>query len=169
MVIDEKIIYVYDDFSEDSPCLIGKLYVGVIKGGETYSFEYDADWLAKNKMRVSLDPQLQPFTGRQFPTGKNIFGMFSDASPDRWGRVLMNKRERILAGREQRKPRKLHDSDYLLGVYDETRMGGSGSVRVVLTDHAELPQAGIYLGIFDSDRGDGTVQCQCGAHDQPEL
>ena len=84
MVIDEKIIYVYDDFSEDSPCLIGKLYVGVIKGGETYSFEYDADWLAKNKMRVSLDPQLQPFTGRQFPTGKNIFGMFSDASPDRW-------------------------------------------------------------------------------------
>ena len=60
MVIDEKIIYVYDDFSEDSPCLIGKLYVGVIKGGETYSFEYDADWLAKNKMRVSLDPQLQP-------------------------------------------------------------------------------------------------------------
>ena len=49
MVIDEKIIYVYDDFSEDSPCLIGKLYVGVIKGGETYSFEYDADWLAKNE------------------------------------------------------------------------------------------------------------------------
>lgn len=38
--------------------------------------------------------------------------------------MLMNKRERILAGREQRKPRKLHDSDYLLGVYDETRMGG---------------------------------------------
>lgn len=45
----------------------------------------------------------------------------------------------------------------------------SGSVRIVLTDHAELPQAGLYLGIFDSDRGDGTVQCQCGAHDQPEL
>lgn len=71
-----KIIYVYDDFSEDSPCLIGKLYVGVIKGGETYSFEYDADWLAKNKMRVSLDPQLQPFTGRQFPTGKIFLACF---------------------------------------------------------------------------------------------
>ena len=36
----------------------------------------------------------------------------------------MNKRERILAEKEGRKPRKLHDSDYLLGVYDETRMGG---------------------------------------------
>ena len=33
----EKIIYVYDDFSEDNPILIGKMYVGVIKGGETYS------------------------------------------------------------------------------------------------------------------------------------
>ncbi len=124
MAMDEKIIYVYDDFSEDVPCLIGRLYVGVIKGGETYSFEYDADWLVRNKMKVSLDPQLQPFTGRQFPTGKNIFGIFADASPDRWGRVLMNKRERIIAGKEGRKPRKLYDSDYLLGVYDETRMGG---------------------------------------------
>lgn len=36
----------------------------------------------------------------------------------------MRKRERILAEKEGRKPRKLHDSDYLLGVYDETRMGG---------------------------------------------
>ena len=124
MAVDEKIIYVYDDFSEDSPRLIGKLYVDVIKGGETYSFAYDADWLTKNKMRVSLDPQLQPFLGRQFSTGKNIFGLFADASPDRWGRVLMNKRERIVAGKEGRKPRKLYDSDYLLGVYDETRMGG---------------------------------------------
>jgi serine/threonine-protein kinase HipA len=36
----------------------------------------------------------------------------------------MNKRERLLAEKERRKPRKLYDSDYLLGVYDETRMGG---------------------------------------------
>lgn len=65
-----------------------------------------------------------PYSGRQYPTGKNIFGLFADASPDRWGRVLMNKRERILAEKEGRKPSKLYDSDYLLGVYDETRMGG---------------------------------------------
>ena len=124
MAIDEKIIYVYDDFSEDDPVLIGKLYVGVIKGGETYSFEYDAEWLAKNKMGTSLDPQLQPIVGRQFPMDRKIFGVFADASPDRWGRVLMNKRERLIAGKEGRKPRKLYDSDFLLGVYDETRMGG---------------------------------------------
>ena len=124
MAGEEKTILVYDDFSSDVPILLGKLYVGVIKGGETYSFEYDKDWLAKNKLSINLDPELQPFSGRQFPSGKNIFGMFADSSPDRWGRVLMNKRERMIAEREGRKPRKLYDSDYLLGVYDETRMGG---------------------------------------------
>ena len=124
MAGDEKIIYVYDNFSEDVPVLLGRLYVGVIKGGETYSFEYDANWLKNNGMSFDLDPELRSFIGRQFPVGKGIFGMFADASPDRWGRILMNKRERILAEKEGRKPRKLHDSDYLLGVYDETRMGG---------------------------------------------
>ncbi|MBE5825411.1 MAG: type II toxin-antitoxin system HipA family toxin [Butyrivibrio sp.] len=121
---EEKVIYVYDDFSGDSPVLLGKLNVGVIRGGETYSFEYDKEWLAKNKLQMNLDPELLLFTGRQYPTDKYIFGIFADSSPDRWGRVLMNKRERLLAEKEGRKPLKLLDSDYLLGVYDETRMGG---------------------------------------------
>lgn len=124
MTTGEKIIYVYDDFSFDEPTILGKLYVNVIKGGETYSFEYDREWLKKSNLQVNLDPQLMTFSGRQYPEGKNIFGVFADASPDRWGRILMNKRERILADKEGRKPRKLYDSDYLLGVYDETRMGG---------------------------------------------
>lgn len=124
MVRKEKVIYVYDDFSFDKPILLGKLYVDVIKQGEIYSFEYDKEWLTNNKMTISLDPEFQPFAGRQFPNGKNIFGLFADSSPDRWGRMLMNKRERIQAENEGRKPQKLYDSDYLLGVYDETRMGG---------------------------------------------
>ena len=71
-----------------------------------------------------LDPDLQLYAGRQYPTGaKNVFGLFADSSPDRWGRLLMTRRERILAEQEGRKPRKLLDSDFLLGVYDETRMG----------------------------------------------
>ena len=36
----DKTLLVYDDFSADAPILLGKLYVGVIKGGESYSFEY---------------------------------------------------------------------------------------------------------------------------------
>ncbi|WP_304269257.1 type II toxin-antitoxin system HipA family toxin [Phascolarctobacterium succinatutens] len=124
MAINHKTIFVYDDFSTYQPVLMGSLYVNVIKGGESYSFEYDKGWLKKTGITLTLDPELMPYSGRQYPTGKNIFGLFADASPDRWGRVLMNKRERILAEKESRKPSKLYDSDYLLGVYDETRMGG---------------------------------------------
>ena len=124
MVSSQKNIFVYDDFSSDNPILMGTIYVNVIKGSESYSFEYDKKWLKKTDLKFTLDPELMPYSGRQYPSGKNIFGIFSDASPDRWGRILMNKRERILAEKEKRKPSKLYDSDYLIGVYDETRMGG---------------------------------------------
>ena len=124
MVSKEKTSFVYDDFSMQNPALMGILYVNSLKGGESYSFEYDKEWLKKTSLKITLDPELMPYSGRQYPFGKTIFGLFSDSSPDRWGRVLMNKRERILAGKEGRKPAKLYDSDYLLGVYDETRLGG---------------------------------------------
>ena len=130
-----KSILVYDDFSGDVPVLIGRLYVDVIKGGESYSFEYDDKWLANTKLSVPLDPDLPLYAGRQFPNGRSIFGIFADASPDRWGRLLMNKRERKLADKEARKPRKLYDSDFLLGVYDEARMGG---IRFKLAEDGEF-------------------------------
>ena len=78
-----------------------------------------------------LDPDLSLYKGRQYPINKNTFGIFADSSPDRWGRVLMQRREKFLADKEGRKPRKLLDSDYLLGVYDETRMG---AIRFSLED-----------------------------------
>ena len=124
MAGDIKRIYVYDDFSGSEPLLAGCLYITSMRGGESCAFEYDETWLKKMAPAVSLDPELMPFPGRQYPAGKPMFGVFSDAAPDRWGRVLLNKRERIKAEGESRKPRKLYDSDYLIGVYDETRMGG---------------------------------------------
>lgn len=124
MAAEQKIIYVYDDFRFKEPVLLGRLYVDAVRGGESFSFEYDLQWLAKTELSLNIDPQLPIFGGRQYPSGKSIFGVFADSSPDRWGRVLMNKRERIIAEKEGRKPRKLLDSDYLIGVYDETRMGG---------------------------------------------
>lgn len=124
MVANQKVIYVYDDFSFEEPVLLGRLYVDAMRGGESFSFEYELQWLAKTMFPIDIDPELPTFGGRQYSIGKCIFGVFADASPDRWGRVLMNKRERILAEKEGRKPRKLLDSDYLMGVYDKTRMGG---------------------------------------------
>ena len=121
---NQKTIYVYDDFSFEEPVLLGCLFVNVIRGEESYSFEYDKNWLHNYSYSMNLDPELLAINGRQYPSGKNIFGVFADASPDRWGRILMKKKERILADKEKRKPKKLYDSDYLLGVFDKTRMGG---------------------------------------------
>ena len=121
---NEKIVYVYDSFSFDEPMLLGKLYVDVIKGGETYSFEYDKNWLKSTNYPVSIDPDFMGYGGREYPSGNSIFGVFADASPDRWGQILLNKKERKLADRESRKPRRLNLSDFLMGVYDECRMGG---------------------------------------------
>ena len=119
-----KTILVYDDFGFNTPVLLGRLFVDPIKGGESYSFEYDNKWLKQTSLSVSLDPALAPYGGRQFPYEGRIFGMFADSSPDRWGRLLLTKKERSLAEKEKRKPRKLNESDFLLGVYDESRIGG---------------------------------------------
>src|SRR5690606_9965432 len=72
-----------------------------------------------------LDPDLQLFAGVQYLSkqDKNNFGMFLDSSPDRWGRILMRRREAALARLENRPEQHLFETDYLLGVYDAHRMG----------------------------------------------
>ena len=124
MVNNQKKIYVYENWSATCPNKIGTLYVDVSKGKETFSFEYDSEWLKNSSFAFVLDPDLAMYNGRQFaPLDKAMFGIFSDSCPDRWGRVLMKRREAAVAKREERKPRELRESDFLLGVYDESRMG----------------------------------------------
>lgn len=124
MGLDELTIFVYENWSGIEPTLLGKLRCGFIRGQETFSFEYDVNWLSSHDSSFSLDPDLQLYRGRQFvPLEKRLFGLFSDSCPDRWGRMLMQRREAINARKEDRKPRKLTECDYLLGVYDEARMG----------------------------------------------
>ncbi len=130
----QKVIYVYENWLSETPSLLGRLYVETIRGGESYSFEYNEEWLF-NPCAYILDPDLSLFSGRQYPIGKANFGIFADSSPDRWGRVLMKRKERILAEKEKRKPRTLYDSDFLLGVFDETRMGG---LRFALKEGGEF-------------------------------
>ncbi len=119
-----KKIYVYENWSNKEPQKIGTLYVDLSKGKEIFSFEYEENWL-KNPFAFVLDPDLALYGGRQYvPLNKALFGIFSDSAPDRWGRVLMDRRESISAKKEGRKAQKLLESDYLLGVYDGSRMGG---------------------------------------------
>lgn len=109
----EQKILVYENFSTTEPKKLGVLYVEVLRGTENFSFEYDDVWLKKSKFSFCLDPDISMFSGRQYTT-KNIFGMFADASPDRWGRVLMRRCEAIKARNENRKPNKLYDRIFYL-------------------------------------------------------
>ena len=119
----EKKIYVFADFLPFHNELVGIVYVTQTKGRELYAFAYDEGWLEKTNM--ILDPDLQLYGGRQYTdSDRNIFGVFADSCPDRWGRRLMNRREELRARELGEKPKKLLESEYLLGVYDEARMGG---------------------------------------------
>ena len=119
-----KDIYVYMDWQEsDSPIQMGVLHSEVLRGKEVFSFENNTDWLTYKQFRA-LDPDLAQFSGKQYlPADKSNFGMFLDSSPDRWGRMLMRRREAINARLENRPSRTLTEADYLLGVYDGNRMG----------------------------------------------
>lgn len=117
-------IFVYEDWKGNYPEKIGTIYIDGGKGREVVSFEYDEKWLSDLTNGFVFDPDLSLYKGRQYvPLNKSMFGVFADSCPDRWGRLLMKRREAIFAKREGRKPRWLTDIDYLLGVYDETRMG----------------------------------------------
>ena len=119
---NERRIQVVAGWLKTEP-VIGVLFASTQRGNQTYSFEYSDYWL-KNFGHLTLDPDLYPFRGRQFlPAGKKMFGMFSDCSPDRWGRKLMNRRESIVSQQEGRSQRTLYEIDYLLGVFDDTRSG----------------------------------------------
>lgn len=105
---------------------LGTLYAHTAGNKESFEFEYTPAALADPRLcGVLLDPRLGQFGGRQHPGPQGLFGLFSDASPDRWGRMLMKRR----LEREQRAGlaaanRKLHESDFLLGVHDQFRVGG---------------------------------------------
>ncbi|PZE18242.1 type II toxin-antitoxin system HipA family toxin [Putridiphycobacter roseus] len=102
---------------------MGELVSERLKGKEIFSFEYDNDWLQSNNGQL-LDPELQLYAGKQHLTGdKTNFGLFLDSSPDRWGSLLMRRREAALARKEERTEQKLFATDYLLGVFDGHRMG----------------------------------------------
>ena len=118
----EKEILVYADwYMFSSPQLIGELYFISLKGKAVYSFEYDNEWI---KTGISIDPELPLFSGLHYASSNENFGIFKDSSPDRWGQLLMKRREILLSKIENTMPRPLFGIDFLLGVHDSHRMGG---------------------------------------------
>jgi serine/threonine-protein kinase HipA len=119
-------VFVYADWDKiNGPLFMGRLHAELLRGKEVFSFEYDQDWLKSGHAQL-LDPDLQLYAGMQFlnDESKGNFGLFLDSSPDRWGRMLMRRKEAAMARQEERPEKHLYELDYLMGVFDGHRMGG---------------------------------------------
>ena len=121
----QRVVFVYAHWKGiNDPALMGILKSIPTRGKEIFSFEYTKDWLSSGNAQ-NIDPDLQLFSGVQYlGEPKSNFGIFLDSSPDRWGRLLMRRREAAIARTEKREPKNLYEIDYLLGVFDGHRMGG---------------------------------------------
>jgi serine/threonine-protein kinase HipA len=102
---------------------VGLLRRNVVRRTETVTFQYDDGWLDDNNC-FSIEPALA-LTRGVFPPprGQPIFGSIGDSAPDTWGRRLMQRAERRQGERDGRAIRTLTETDYLIGVSDETRLG----------------------------------------------
>ena len=120
-----RTLFIYADFDWlEAPLLVGELGYESLRGSDSYSFKYDNEWLRQNG-GLFLSADINNYPGQQYTQpDRDIFGCFSDALPDRWGRLLLNRREQILATEEKRPIRKLSSFDYLMGIDDFSRMGG---------------------------------------------
>ncbi len=120
-----KKLYVYADFDWLKEVeLIGELGYESLRGTDSYSFTFNNEWLKKHG-ELFLSDDLNNYPGQQYSLPeKDIFGCFSDALPDRWGRTLLLRREQIVAAEEKRPVRRLSSFDFLTGIDDFSRMGG---------------------------------------------
>jgi serine/threonine-protein kinase HipA len=123
MAKDKLNIYVYAHWiGLSEPLLMGVLAAHYAKGRKAFSFEYNKNWL-KTKDHILIDPDIQFYSGPQFTDAKENFGIFMDSMPDTWGRTLMRRRAIQEARSKGEKVRTLYEIDYLMGVYDDSRMG----------------------------------------------
>ena len=112
----------------DAAELGGQVRVGHLRrvpaaSGAVVAFAYDEAWLARSESFV-IDPAHGLYSGDQYPrAGDTIAAAFTDAAPDRWGRMLLERREAGRARDDGRTRRTLGEWEILLGVSDFSRMG----------------------------------------------
>ena len=119
-----KKITVYADFDFlAQPQVIGTLGYEQVRGSDHFAFEYANSWLQAHGGTI-LSGDLLNTPALQHPRNGEVFGFVKDSFPDRWGRMLLDRRERIMAQAAGRPKRQLNNYDYLVGIEDFTRMGG---------------------------------------------
>jgi serine/threonine-protein kinase HipA len=97
------------------PKMIGVLSAHYAKGKKAFSFEYNKGWI-KSEQQLLLDPDIQFYSGPQYPNNRENFRVFLDSMPDTWGRTLMKRRAAQDAKEKDQKAPTLYEIDFLLGV-----------------------------------------------------
>ena len=132
-------LFIFADFNWlDKPELVGELCYERLRGSDSYAFKFDKNWLDIHA-GIKLSEDINNYPGMQYiQPGNDIFGCFSDALPDRWGRTLLKRREQIQASEEKRAIRSLSSFDYLMGIDDFSRMGGFRFKRELEGDYINV-------------------------------
>jgi serine/threonine-protein kinase HipA len=120
-------IAVYADWEGlRTPQRLGWLHARRTRNSEKFEYECDPAALQDPALtKVQIDPGIGAFAGAQYPAhGRDMFGVFADSSPDRWGRMLMKRRlERDIRDGMMPSGARMHESGFLLGVHDLYRVG----------------------------------------------
>lgn len=140
MMYSIEIIGAFDFLPKET--MIGTLEYERVKGNPSYRFQYDPGFLSSFP-NVSLSADLGQFLGLQ-TSDIGIFRFLGDALPDRWGRALIDKRERMEAQEAGRLPRTFDDFGYLVRIDDSTRMGAlrfryNGQYLGITSDNRTVP------------------------------
>ena len=103
--------------------LAGRLHSHLTRAVESATFTYDDGWLS-DRRGYPLEPALPLVSGPQHTApGHAMFRAFADSAPDRWGRRMLERSERLRSERAGSPARRLTEATFLLGVRDDLRQG----------------------------------------------
>lgn len=120
---------------------------------ESYSFAYDKSWL-DSADSFAIDPLLP--LDSQTHYNKQLWGAFSDISPDRWGRLIQSRyAEKMLT-----------ESEFMLGVSDYFR---TGALRLKVGDEFVAHNTNIPKLLHLSQLQDSTLKVEKDKYSQDDL
>lgn len=120
---------------------------------ESYSFAYDKSWL-DSADSFTIDPLLP--LDSQTHYNKQLWGAFSDISPDRWGRLIQSRyAEKMLT-----------ESEFMLGVSDYFRVG---ALRLKVGDEFVAHNTNIPKLLHLSQLQDSTLKLEKDKYSQDDL
>ncbi|SDN36185.1 serine/threonine-protein kinase HipA [Cryobacterium flavum] len=117
--------HVFLALGDDTPTFVGVLKpsFGGGRNVASASFQYDSAYLSHPRA-YAISPELPLGSKRTFtPENMAIFGAFADASPDMWGKKIIQANHSLRLEEEPGLERGLGDFDFLVKVSDFTRMG----------------------------------------------